>query len=180
MAWRLCRGVLVLCGGFGWPGFGVLAGTRRWLMATTALSAALSRSRLSSPLRNGSHWPVPCRLQSPGASGCCRRAGWACGSSPAGASSIGSACSRPAGRTSGSPAAIWKPVAAPGPPSPGGCALSPGSAGTRPGREQLDHWPAAHAAGLAWPKNRAPQDWTAASPARCWPPPGPARRRNTR
>src|SRR5690348_3932028 len=55
---------------------------------------------------------------------------WTCASSPPGASSATSGCSRPAGPTSNVSRAIWKPAAAPGPPSPVGCPPSPGSTAT--------------------------------------------------
>src|SRR5215813_8198229 len=69
---------------------------------------------------------------------------WTCASSPPGASSATSGCSRSAGPTSNVSRAIWKPAAAPGPPSPVGCAPSPGSTAT-PSRKTC--WiipPAAH------------------------------------
>jgi integrase/recombinase XerD len=54
------------------------------------------------------------------------------------------ACSRPAARTSSASPATWRSGAAHGPPSPVGCAPSPGSIGTRWRRTLLDHSPAAH------------------------------------
>ena len=55
---------------------------------------------------------------------------WTCASSPPGASNATSACSRPAAPTSSALPATWKHAAGPGPPSPGGCAPSPGSTST--------------------------------------------------
>jgi transposase len=74
----------------------------------------------------------------------------------------------------------WKPAAAPGPPSPGGCALSPGSIST-PSRKNC---PAIHplrmSGGRGSITSRMPPGWTATSSALSWSPPGPARLPSTR
>ena len=69
---------------------------------------------------------------------------WTCGSSRAGASSTSCACSAPAGPTSSSSAATWKPAAAPGPPSPRRLCTVAGFYRYAVEEEFLDHSPAAH------------------------------------
>ena len=66
------------------------------------------------------------------------------------------------------------------PPSPGGCAPSPGSTGTRSRKNSSTTRPPRMFAGLAWTTNPTPRDWTATSSERCGSLPGSARRRNTR
>src|SRR5213596_2105613 len=69
---------------------------------------------------------------------------WICASTRAGASGASCAYSRRAARTSSASPAIWKPAAGHGPPSPGGCAPSPGFYRYAVEEELLDHSPAAH------------------------------------
>ena len=67
--------------------------------------------------------------------------------------------------------------AGPGPRSPGGCPPSPGSTST-PSRR--NSWTAPRprmSAVRGWTTSRTPSRWTATSSARCWSPPGSARRR---
>src|SRR5215510_6097942 len=69
----------------------------------------------------------------------------------AGAISITCVSSRPAARTSSASPATWRATAVPRPPSPAGCAPSPGSTGTRSGKTcsitpRLDY--DSHATGL--------------------------------
>jgi hypothetical protein len=61
-----------------------------------------------------------------------------------------------------------KPGAGPGLPSPGGCALSPGSTSTRSKRNS---WitPRPHTSAVrGWITSPTPSRWTATSSARCW------------
>ena len=69
---------------------------------------------------------------------------WTCGNSPPGAAPAPSPCSPSAEPRSSPSPGSWRPGAGPGLPSPGGCALSPGSTGTPWKEELLDHSPAAH------------------------------------
>ena len=89
-------------------------------------------------------------------------------------------CSPSAAPTSRASPATWKPGAGPGPPSPGGCAPSPGSTSTP---SKKSSWTAPRprtSAGRGSTTSPMPSPWTATSSARCWSPPGSARRPSTR
>ena len=81
---------------------------------------------------------------------------------------------RPAAPTSSASPVTWKPAAAPGPPSPAGCARSPGSTSTPSRKSCSTTHPPRTSAGRAWTTSRMPPGWTATSSARCWSPPGSA------
>jgi hypothetical protein len=91
-----------------------------------------------------------------------------------------SACSRRAAPTSSASPATWRPAAAPGPPSPGGCAPSPGSTST-PSRKNclITLWPRMSAVPGSITSRTLP-GWTVTSSARCWSPPVLAWPVNTR
>ena len=63
---------------------------------------------------------------------------------------------------------------APGPPSPGGCARSPGSTGMRWKKTCSITPRPPTCAGRAWTMTRRPPGWTATNSARSWSPPGSA------
>jgi hypothetical protein len=80
------------------------------------------------------------------------------------------ACSRPAVLTSSVSPATWKRAAAPEPPSPGGCAPSPGSTGTPSKKNSSNIHRPPMSVGPAWTTSRTPPGWTATNSARCWSP----------
>jgi hypothetical protein len=93
-----------------------------------------------------------------------------CASSPAGAAPARFRCSPSAAPTSRPSPANWKHGAVPAPPSPGGCAPSPGSTGTPSRRSSWSIPPTRTSAGQGWTTSRMPLPWTATSSAR---PPDP-------
>jgi len=71
-------------------------------------------------------------------------------------------------------------AAAPGQPSPGGCAPLPGSTGMQ-WRKTCWITPRPLTSAVpGWTMTRTPPGWTATNSARCWSPPGWARRTSTR
>src|SRR5215831_3401775 len=67
--------------------------------------------------------------------------------------------------------ATWRPAAAPGPPSPGGCARSPGSTGTR-WRKTYSITPRRPTSAVpGWTMSRTPPGSIATNLGRCWSPP---------
>ena len=70
--------------------------------------------------------------------------------------------------------------AAPAPPSPAGCAPSPGSTSTRSRKSSWSTPRPRTSAVRGWTTSHTPSRWTATSSARCWSPPGSARRPSTR
>jgi hypothetical protein len=96
------------------------------------------------------------------------------------ATSISCAYSVPAARISNASPVTWKPAAEPAPPSPAGCAPSPGYTATQ-SRKNCPVTPRPPmSAGPGWTTSRMPPGWTATSSARCWSPSGSARRPSTR
>jgi len=143
-------------------------------MATASTSTAIAAIEPVSPSPSGSpwlgSWPVTPAWPA-------RPARWTCASTRAGAPSISCACSRRAAPTSSASPATWKPAAAPGPPSPAGCAPLPGSA-TTPSRRSCSITPQPLMSAVpGWTMSRMSPAWTATNSARCWSPPArPARR----
>ena len=76
--------------------------------------------------------------------------------------------------------ATWKRGAAPAPPSPGGCAPSPGSTSTPSKRNSWSTHPPRTSAARGWTMSPTPSRWTATNSARCWSPPGSGRRPSMR
>jgi hypothetical protein len=70
----------------------------------------------------------------------------------------------------------WKPKAGPAPPSPGGCAPLPGSTSTPSRKNSSITHPPLMSAVRGWTTSPMQSRWTATSSARCWSPPGSARR----
>ena len=64
--------------------------------------------------------------------------------------------------------ATWKPKGAPTPPSPGGCAPSPGSTSTRSKKSFSSIPRPLMSGGRAWTTSLMPSRWTVTSSARCW------------
>ena len=88
--------------------------------------------------------------------------------------------SRGGAPTSKASPATWRPTAGPAPPSPGGCALSPGSTATRLRRNCWITRQPRTSGGRGWIMSRTRSRWTATSSAPCWWPLGSARRLSMR
>ena len=65
-------------------------------------------------------------------------------------------------------------------PSPAGCAPSPGSISTRSRKNSWSIHPPRTSAVPGWTTSPTPSPWTATNSARCWSPPGSARRPSMR
>jgi len=105
---------------------------------------------------------------------------WTCASSPPDAVLAPCCCSPLAAPTSSPSLATWKPGAERAPPSPGGCVPSRGSINT-PSRKNSSSTPRPlMSGGRESITSLTPSRWTTTNSARCWSPPGSARRPSMR